>query len=182
MKKIPGYDEARPAYGVHPRLPLANYICTIVDVEAHTSKQGNPCLKIAFDIVEGDCAGFYTEQYKSDKKRDENAMWPYAGIYYVNVDSDSTKYFKGFIYCLEKSNPGFKWNWDERALKRLRFAGLFTEETGVGQDGRSFTSTRLSYVYPVDEISTMPAAYVKKPRSTNPLKNTSSEIPEPIPF
>lgn len=169
MEKIPGYDTASPVYGTRKRLPLANYVCTIVDAEEFTSRSGNRCLKLAIDVAEGEYAAFYAEQYNEAKRVDaDNAMWPFAGIYYVNMSNVNR--FKGFTYCIEKSNKGFQWNWNEKALKGMKFAGLFAEETNTNNEGKTYTDVRLSHVYPLDEFSTMPAAYVKKQKPATPFE------------
>ena len=168
MEKIPGYDAATPIYGTYKRLPLANYICSIVDVEEMVSKKGNRCLKLAFDIAEGDYAGFYAEQYKEEQRvNGEEAGWPFSGIYYVSMTNLNR--FRGFTYCIEKSNKGFQWNWNEKALKGMKFAGVFAEETRTSNEGKSYTDVRLAHVYPLDEFNKLPEAYVKKPKADTPF-------------
>ena len=184
MEKIPGYDTAAPTYGTYKRLPLANYVCTIVDVEEITSKAGNRCLKLAFDVAEGEYAGFYMEQFKEAQKANgDDAMWPFAGIYYVNMSNVNR--FRGFTYCIEKSNKGFKWNWNEKALRGTKFAGLFAEETTTNNEGKTYTDVRLSHIYPLDEFNNMPEAYVKKQRADTPFAGGgyfgANEFANPVP-
>lgn len=172
MEKIPGYDAATPVYGAFQRLPLANYICTIVDAEEIMSRKGNRCIKLAFDIAEGEQAGFYSEQYKENKRvNGDSAMWPFAGIYYVSAENANR--LKGFIYCIEKSNNGFHWNWNEKALKGMKFAGCFAEESRITTEGKTLCDTRLSHIYPLSEFESMPAAYVKKQKPSTPFEGNN---------
>ena len=50
------------------------------------------------------------------------------------------------------SNPQFKWNWDEKALKGLFFAGQFREEEYYNQNGELRSSTKLVNIYPLEEL------------------------------
>ena len=43
--------------------------------------------------------------------------------------------FKHFTNCVEESNPGFKWNWQEQKLVGLRFGATLQEEEYEKNDG-----------------------------------------------
>lgn len=56
------------------------------------------------------------------------------------------------ITCIEKSNPGYTWNWDEKSLAGKRIGGVFGQEEFIGTDGQVHLATKCVYVRTVDSI------------------------------
>lgn len=136
MQAFSGYDEAQTQeYGERrEKLKLGGHICKILEVrtEAYTSKDGKPfeMLVMKIDIEEPDeQAGFYTRRFKEEAEKDAmNAKW--KGYYRLTVPTDSSEdyvksKFKTFTTSIEKSNPGYKWNWQEATLVGKVFGGIF---------------------------------------------------------
>lgn len=73
-------------------------------------------------------------------------------MYYQTVKGDSLQYFKGFITVIENSNPGYKWNWDEKTLVGKLFGGVFGEEEYKGNDGKMHTGVKCMQVRSIDKI------------------------------
>lgn len=149
------WNEAPAIIGGARTLPAGNYKCKIVNVEDSLSKAGNKMLKIFFDIDEGDYAGIYMDRYLRDKKSNEGANYPSAGVYYQLLGEGQTGRLKGLVQCLEMSNPAFKWNWDKRAMEGCVFAGQFREEEYFNQNDERRTSTRLVYIHPLEELANL---------------------------
>ena len=149
------WNEAPAIIGGARTLPAGNYKCKIVNVEDSLSKAGNKMLKIFFNIDEGDYAGIYMDRYLSDKKSNEGANYPSAGVYYQLLGEGQTGRLKGLVQCLEMSNPAFKWNWNEQAMNGCVFAGQFREEEYFNQNGERRTSTRLVYIHPLEELANL---------------------------
>ena len=152
-------------------LPAGNYKCKIVGCETTQSKNGNQMLKIAFDVVEGEFAHIYMERYEATKKGNTEAKYPAAGIYYQLIGDEHTGRLKGLIQCLEMSNPQFKWNWDEKALKGLFFAGQFREEEYYNQKGELRSSTKLVNIYPLEELPNLDVLPKKQATEVNTSGN-----------
>lgn len=153
MQKPNGYDEANTVIGGGLYvLPLDNYICKIVDVQETVSKKGQPMLKIAFDIAEGDYTDFYKTKFMKDKEsKPDKAKWSGDAIYYQLTDGDSVGRFKGVIKCLEESNPKWVWDWNEKHMVGCRFAGQFRNEPSI-YNGKKYDHTKLINIYPISEF------------------------------
>lgn len=162
MQKINGYESAEPIIGggVYV-LPTGNYKMKIIKAEETTSKSGRQMLKIAFDVAEGEFKDFYKKKYEVDLKRQSNAnsnkvaKWSNDAIYYQMCDENNLGRFKGFMKCLEDSNPNFTWEWDESKLKGLLFAGQTHNEPDE-YNGKVYDHNKLVNVYPVSELENLP--------------------------
>lgn len=170
------------------RLPLANYICYIVAASPYTSKKGNEMLRIAWDVAEGDYKDFYTKKFEADKKNlGQNAKWKSAGIYYISLAAENTGRLKGLAKCLEDSNPGYKWDFDETKLGGLKFAGNMSGENKE-YNGRKYLEVKLANIYPVASFGDMPDAFMRESQgngngaSDNPFSENSNVSDSDIPF
>ena len=160
MKPINGFKEAEPIIGGGTvyTLPSGNYEFFIMDAKLTKSKSSNrDMLQIAFDVAEGQYADFYRKKFEADKKRDPSkAVWDYDAYFYQLCDEQALGRFKGFIKCLEDSNPSFSWDWDESKLRGLRFAGQTRNEQSLGNNGKVYDHNKLVNIYPVSELENLP--------------------------
>ena len=157
MKKLDGYEQAEARTGEYEQLPAGGYVCKILQVKAEepepdAGKSYDVLLRIGFDIVEGEHAGYFKRQFERKAALNPNAKWP--GMYYQTAKNgaEAVGYFKGFITAIEQSNSGFKWDWDERKLKGKLFGGVFGEEEYVGYDGNVHMSVKCAWVRSTDKI------------------------------
>ena len=149
MRKYEGYEQAEAFTGEFETLEPGGYICKILKVQTEERYYGT-LLRIGFDIAEGEHEGYYRRRFDQKKQYDENAKWP--GMYYQTVRQDDLRYFKGFITSIEASNPGFKWDWDEKKLVGKLFGGIFGEEEYEKQNGEIGTIVKCGFVRSVDAI------------------------------
>ena len=157
MKKINGWDVTPAVIGSGNVwvLPANNYICKIVDAQETVSKNGRPMLKLAFDIAEGEFTDFYKNRFVKDKEtKKDKAKWNNDAIFYQLTDGEALGRFKGVIECLEESNNGWKWEWDETKLVGCRFCGQFRNEPSI-YNGKTYNHTKLINIYPTDKIETL---------------------------
>ena len=124
-------------------------------------------LKIAFDVVEGEYSGIYMERFENAKKANAEAKYPAVGIYYQLLGAAHTGRLKGLIQCLEMSNQQFTWNWDEKALQGMFFAGQFREEEYYNQNGELRSSTKLVNIYPLEELPNLDVLPKKQAAEVN---------------
>lgn len=109
------------------KLPLDAYVCKTIRAEV----QGEQ-LCIAFDIAEGAQSGFYKRAFASDNR--DNKKWKGVLRLWLPKDDGSEKdewtksTLKGMVTAFEKSNPGYKWNWDERSLAGRMVGIMFRNE------------------------------------------------------
>lgn len=169
------------------RLPLANYICYIVAAGPYTSKKGNEMLRIAWDVAEGEYKDFYNKKFNADKKNyGKEAKWKSAGIYYISLGEGSTGRLKGFAKCLEDSNPGYHWDFDDTKLGGLKFAGQMSGEN-KSYNGHAYLEVKLANVYPVGSFDEMPDAFMREGnqnggQNDNPFAEGSNIPDSDIPF
>jgi hypothetical protein len=154
MRQYDDFDKVQAATGERETLEPGGYICKIIDAsvkDAEPGKNYDQLMKIAFDIAEGEHAGYYKRQFERKKQFDANAKWP--GVYNQTIRKDKLQYFKGMTTAIEESNPGYKWNWDEKSLKGKLFGGLFGEEEYRGNDGTLRVNTKLAWIRSVASIN-----------------------------
>lgn len=182
MRKYEGYEQAEAFTGEFETLEPGGYICKILKVQAEEKDYGT-LLRIGFDIVEGEHEGYYRKRFDQKKQYDKTAKWP--GMYYQTAKQDNLRYFKGFMTSLEASNPGFKWNWDEKKLVGKLFGGIFGEEEYEKTDGSIGTIVKCRFVRSVDSIREGKFKVPEKKRLQNSSPTTnyiSQDIEYELPF
>lgn len=157
--KIPrGYDTAMAYDGSFEQLPPGGYVCEILSArEEQQNVRGQPQSKfvVAVDIAEGDYKGYFKRQHDRDRRSLTSAPARWRGTYetfIVTPDGVCNPYFKGLIKVIEESNPGFTWDWDERALAGKRIGLVFGEERYIGNDGNPHTAVRARFARTVDAV------------------------------
>jgi len=182
MRKYDGYEQAEAFTWEFETLEPGGYICKILKVQAKEKDYGT-LLRIAFDIVEGEHEGYYKRRFESKKQSNPDAKWP--GMYYQTIKQDDLRYFKGFMTSIETSNPGFKWNWDEKKLTGKLFGGIFGEEEYEKTDGSIGTSVKCRFVRSVDAIKEEKFKVPEKKRlqpSLNEPNYTTQDFEDELPF
>lgn len=108
-------------------LPAGGYVAKIMDAQVLTYDWGE-VLKIDFDIAEGEHKGFFAADYRANTANDKK----WRGSYRINIPSENNQYFdsqkKSFnnlIACLEETNAGYHFDWDETKLKNKGIGVLF---------------------------------------------------------
>ena len=148
MQPIEGWNEA-PAYtGEFETLPPGAYKCQVVQVNITKTQSGKEMMVICFDIAEGPFKDYYMKQFKSRQKTDKEVKYP--GIFRQLTRGDSLPFFKGVITSIEKSNPGYRWNWEEKSLVKKYFGGIFGREEYIGNDGKKHMSTKCVQIRSLD--------------------------------
>ena len=139
MRKPKGYEEAK-AFTEGTPLPAGGYVLEILNVEYSENpwNDGTDEIRLAFDICEGEFAGYYKQKFNKAKENSEDAKW--KGNTKIRVPADDLpadqqwklRRFKTDIIMFEDSNEGFHWDWDEQKLKGLKIGGLFAEDEYLG--------------------------------------------------
>ena len=152
MKKYEGFEKVEAFTGDYEVLEPGGYVCKILKVVSEENDYGT-LLRIAFDIAEGEKTGYVKRLFEKRKESFTDAKYPNIGMYYQTIRDDETslKYFKGFTTAIEKSNNGFKWDWDEQKLVGKLFGGIFGQEEYESQ-GEIKLATKCRFVRSVEQI------------------------------
>lgn len=144
MEKISNWEnvEAKGVDDFKP-LPIGAYECIIKEVGInHNEQTGKNTLRIAVDIATGEYKDYYQKRY--DNNTSAEKRWDNNATRYLAYEGDNVSYFKGFITCVENSNTGYKWNWDEKTLLNKKICGVFLYEEYEKQDGTKAVKVRLN--------------------------------------
>ena len=200
MEPIKNFDKVNAMGQGSSQLPVGGYVCVVKDVQ-YKSYDGGDCMYIAWDVAEGEHKGFYMKRFKADKDKTEDARW--KGVYKLYVPKDdgsdidewTKRKLKTFTNALEDSNKDYKWDWDEKKWKNLKFGGIVGEhETFIEGKESTITFNEMRFVTSVQKIKDgdfKPAEkYVDKKVQEYLSKNTATSTgflsaegePDEIPF
>ena len=147
MKKIENYEAVEASTGTFARPTAGGYICRIIEVEdVPLNEQGKgDYLKVEYDIAEGEFKDYYNDQY---------ARW--GGNWYASfIRSYKEKalgMFKHFTNCVEQSNAGYFWDWNEKGLIGKVIGLVIGEEEYKNNAGEVKTRLVVTQVKTVEEI------------------------------
>lgn len=128
-----GGEFARPTAG--------GYVIGIVNVEDVPERE---YLKITYDIAEGEFKNYYY-----DMKQRTGYDLP---VMYKSYKDKALGFFKAFLDAVTDSNPGYKWNNDERTLCRKLVGCVLREEEYRNRDGEIKVSLKPDVFYPAADI------------------------------
>lgn len=154
MERINGWDTVEPK-GMEDFnfkiLPIGAYECIIKDARIHTNKEnGKETLKVSVDIASEEYKDYFQKRYDNNTNKDKK--WDNNAVKYLAFQGENVSYFKGFITCVENSNVGYKWNWDETSLKNKKICGIFQYEEYKKLDGSKAVKVRLNKFRSLDKL------------------------------
>lgn len=158
IKKFNDYDNIQIFDSNYFRAVVpGGYVCKVVSARVEDFSSCS-ILKVAFDIVEGEFAQYYTQRFNYAKSQNPNAKW--GGIFDVFIPKDdgsekdgyTKQAFKRFTTSIERSNQGYVWNWNENTLKGKLFGGVFGREQFKASDGSLKFTTKCRFANSVDTI------------------------------
>lgn len=151
MKKFKGFEEAqkRAQYSGSSQLPVGGYVAKVQDVRYEEGQNGNSDrIVVAFDIAEGEFAGFFKKQF--DENQNEDKKWKGKATIYIPKDDGSQEdewtqtAFARWTNAFEDSNTGYKWDWQEKKWKGL-LIGVIYGEVGTKIEGRYIKYTECRF-------------------------------------
>lgn len=131
MRAINDFENVQASTGETNKPTPGGYcieILSVKDVPFDPIKGKGDYLVIDYDICHGDFKGYYTKQHERF-----GGNW-YASFIRSYKDS-AAGMFKHFINCIEESNAGFKWAWDENSLAHKFVGVVLGEEEYRKNDG-----------------------------------------------
>ena len=125
MKKIKDFEkveEAKDFKQIEPGPKLVK----IVEVNDIEEKE---YLEIKVDIASGELKGDF------NRRKEQFGDWPQQGILRRSYKPQALPFFKRFVVAVEKSNDGFKFDFDEQKLVgKLFIANFGIEEYDNGEE------------------------------------------------
>ena len=128
MKQYEGFKSEASAKK-YPMLPAGTYVAGIKNVKID-GQEPDQQLVLRLEIIEGVYAGYYTKRYEHDSQNagfNQNYQANYKGDLRIQIPNKDNgkrnhpewdiKTFNNAIWCIEQSNPGYKWDWNEAGLK-----------------------------------------------------------------
>lgn len=152
---LPTYDKSKRKKAFE-QLPKGAYVVKILGAKEEPNRNGNGShITIAFDIAEGEYAGFYQNIF--DNNTNEDKKWPYDAIYYLTVPYDGAKSYiwdnwNTFFADLEDSNSGFVFSGDVKPLKGKLIGGKFHIEQTQDDKNNVYDHTRLRWTCVAEDV------------------------------
>lgn len=179
IKSYEGYEAKRTT--TRETLPAGGYVAKIMDATVIHYDWGD-VLKVDFDIVEGEYKGFFNNDYRNNIN--DNKKW--RGNYRLNIPDERNQYFdsqrksfNNFIGCLEETNSGYHWDWDETKLKGKGIGVLFRNKEWE-MNGNTGWTTECCAVTTANDIREgnfkMPKDKPLKTKTETPSANAFSTI------
>lgn len=154
MRQFNGMKPEKMATGGRELLPAGGYVARILDAKEVEYSWGNVLL-LSFDIDEGEKKGFFKADYMAQTSEDKK----WRGTYRLNEpkgdgserDGWSVRTFNNLVYCLEESNSGYHFDWDETKLKGKQIGVLFRNKEWA-MNGKSGWTTECCAVCSAEDI------------------------------
>ena len=147
MKAINNFETVQASTGEFARPTEGGYICKIMDVEdVPMNAQGKgDYLRIEYDIADGDFKGYYKEQ---------NDRWGgnWNASFIRSYKEKALGMLKHFTNCIEQSNAGYEWDWNEKGLIGKVVGLVLGEEEYKNNAGEIKTKLVVSQVKTVEDI------------------------------
>ena len=157
MRPFKDYDKTQ-TFKEYETLPKGGYVLSVLGVAINRWQSGDEYLQISCDIAEGEYAGFYAKRYKEDTREDKKWNCNYNLTIPKDDGSErdgwAKRRFKTVMNAFEDSNPGFRWEWNEAALKGKKIGGLFNIRQWEKNDGSVGEATNLAALIDVNKIAT----------------------------
>lgn len=177
MKPIEGWDLINEAgeFKPLPAMIAGVRITNVVDVPE------KEYFEIYCDITKGEYANYFKTLVDAGLKDTSRHIRSYK--------TNALPFFKAFITAVEKSNPGYKWDWDEKKLIGKGVIAVFGQEEFLDNDGNVRITTRVQEFRSVEaykegrikipELKKLPETEKPKQESANlePLELSDDEIP-----
>lgn len=153
---IKKYNDFKSEKNSAPReiLPAGGYVSKIISAKVESYDWGD-VLILAYDITEGEFANFFRRDY--DNNPNEDKKW--RGTLRLNIPNDSNdqknewrkRTFNNFVACVEESNDGYHWDWDETKLKN-KAIGILVRDREWEMNGNTGWTTEACNAASVEQI------------------------------
>lgn len=170
MKGYSGFEPRQSKYLENP--PAGCYEAQIQGVRVERdSRNEHDVLVMMIEITDGEYANRYHELFENKRNR-FGADAKYPGVFRLTVPSEEEaeegsflkRRFENAMFCIEQSNPGYHWAWDERSLKG-RAVGINVRKRFYSYNGKDYESTEIGQFETMEDVVTGKCK-VMKPRDS----------------
>ena len=138
-------------------LPVAGvYVAEIQAVRFVAGEDGQrDRIECFMEITEGEYANRFHEVYDDQKERfGDDAK--YKGIFRLVCPSEDDedwrkRTFEGNLWCVQQSNPGYTWDWDEKKLKGKK-VGINLRNRLYTYNGKNRSTVEIARFETVDDV------------------------------
>ena len=157
----PSYNgfEAKKSGGFLTLPPVGAYVAEIKKVrflpKDPLENRERDVIELMMDITEGEYAGRYTAFYQEQKERFGDTV-KYKGIFKLvapleNDEDWRKRTFEGNLWCVEQSNNGYTWDWDEQKLAGKK-VGISVRERLYTYNDKDRSTTEIAKFETVDDV------------------------------
>ena len=165
--------EAKKSGGFIELPPVGAYLAEIQAARV-VEQNDREVIELFMEITDGEYANRFHEVYEDQKERFGDSA-KYKGIFKLTppVDGDEDwrkRTFEGNLWCVQQSNPGYAWDWDEKKLKGKK-VGISIRRRLYTYNGRDRETVEIGRFETIDDVK---AGKVKPMRDKD---NRTSESP-----
>lgn len=127
MKAFNGF-KSEPSGNKFKPLPAGPYVAKIIAVKID-GQEPDQTLVLRMDVCEGEHIEYFRNRYKYEMENNKKYEPKYKGDFRLRIPNEDnknamypetdSKRFNDAIYRIEKSNPGYHWDWNEQGLVGL---------------------------------------------------------------
>ena len=149
--------EAKKTGGFTELPPAGCYVAEIKNVKfiPQDGKNTRDRIECYIDIIEGDYTGRYVEVWNDQKERfGDDAK--FKGIFNLippteNDEDWRRRAFEGNLWCVQESNAGYAWDWDEKKLKGKK-VGINVRNRLYTYNGKNRQTTEIGKFETVEDV------------------------------
>lgn len=135
--------------------PKGAYVAEIKNVLLTEDRNGREILELMLDICEGEYENRYTEVWKDQKERFGDDV-KFKGIFRLTPPADGDpdwreRVFSENLWCVEQSNDGYSWDWDEKKLKGKK-VGISVRNRMYTYNGQDRQTTEIAQFELVKDV------------------------------
>lgn len=160
MKPTYSNFEAKKSNGFLELPPVGAYVAEIKQVrlvEADGKMQNRDVIELMIDITEGEYANRYMDFFTEQRERFGDTV-KYKGVFRLTPPIDGEEgfewrqsVFQGNLWCVQQSNAGYTWDWDETKLKGKK-VGINVRKRLYTFNGQDRETTEIGRFETVDDV------------------------------
>jgi len=160
MKKPSFAFETKKRTGGNELPPKGAYVAEIQAVRYLSKEKDNvprDRIELFMDIIEGEYAGRFRQVYDDQKERfGENVT--YKAIFRMSIPVEGEENYDSILnslqsnlWCVEQSNPGYHWAWDEKTLKGKK-VGISLRKRFYTYNGKDRETVEIARLETIDDV------------------------------